>query len=563
MTDDQGYGDFGVTGNPLIRTPNIDTFAGQSAEMKRFYVSPVCSPTRACLMTGRYNYRTRCIDTYIGRSMMEPEETTLAEALGTAGYRTGIFGKWHLGDCYPMRASDQGFQESWVLRGGGIGQPADPIGAEGKYTEPVLFHNNEPVQTQGYCSDVYYDKALDFIKSSTQSKDPFFVYLPDNCPHGPFDDVPEEEYAKYREMNLANDQFPQGKGHPLPENANQDKRARIFAMISNVDRNIGRLLEKLDQWGIAENTIVIFMTDNGPNGMRYKAGMKGMKSHVHEGGIRSPFYMRWPAKLKPGASSERFAAHIDILPTLLDACDVDVPAELEVDGKSFLPLLNGEKCDSEWEDRLVVIQSHRGNTPSRYNHFAAITQDWKLVHPTGFGRESFEGTPNFELFHVKSDPLEMNNVADQFPEKVAELKLAYDAWFDDVGSTRPDNYAPPKIVIGSDQAPTTTLTRQDWRHLAGGNWGAKSLGYWITDWVQTGKYQCRVHLNPGSKSFKGSLKMTINGRTWIKNVDVSQSYVDFDIWMSDVDLGASDTKIELNDGDQTFGAYQVILTRQS
>jgi arylsulfatase/arylsulfatase A len=164
---------------------------------------------------------------------------------------------------------------------------------------------------------------------------------------------------------------------------------------------------------------------------------------------------------------------------------------------------------------------------------------------------------------VKSDPLEMNNVADPFPESVTEMKSAYDAWFDDVGSTRPDNYAPPKIVIGSDPAPTTTLTRQDWRHLAGGNWGAKSLGYWITDWVQSGKYHCRVHLNPGSNSFKGSLKMTINNRTWMRNVDVSQGYVDFDIWMTDIDLGASDTRIELNDGEQTFGAYQVILTRQS
>ena len=190
MTDDQGYGDFGATGNRVIQTPHLDQLATQSVQLSHFYVSPVCSPTRASLMTGRYNYRTRCIDTWIGRSMMDPNETTVAEVLQGAGYRTGIFGKWHLGDCYPMRPNDQGFHESLVHKGGGLAQPSEPLENKRRYTDPILFKNGQQVQTKGYCTDVYFDHALEFIKRSHQSNKPFFTYIATNAPHGPFHDVP-------------------------------------------------------------------------------------------------------------------------------------------------------------------------------------------------------------------------------------------------------------------------------------------------------------------------------------------------------------------------------------
>ncbi|MEL0005684.1 MAG: arylsulfatase [Opitutales bacterium] len=331
MTDDQGYGDLGVTGNPVLKTPNIDAMAKRSGSIKNFYVSPVCAPTRASLMTGRYNYRTRCIDTYIGRAMMDTEEVTIAELLSDAGYSTGIFGKWHLGDCYPMRPMDQGFQTSIVHRGGGIGQPSDPTGAEGKYTNPILFRNGKPVQTLGYCTDVYFQNAMQFISQSQKADKPFFAYIPTNAPHGPYHDVPQEDYNDYKDANLANDQFPQDMGHKLPGKHKQDQRARIFAMIQNVDKNVGRLFRHLNEQGLTENTIVIFMVDNGPNGMRYVAGHKGMKSHVHEGGIRSPFFIHWPKKIKAGTSTDRIAAHIDILPTLLAACNVEAPCSLNLE----------------------------------------------------------------------------------------------------------------------------------------------------------------------------------------------------------------------------------------
>ena len=499
MTDDQGYGDLGATGNPILKTPNIDAMAQRSGSVKNFYVSPVCAPTRACLVTGRYNYRTRCIDTYIGRAMMDKAEVTIAEILSSAGYATGIFGKWHMGDCYPMRAMDQGFQESLLHRGGGIGQPSDPEGAEGKYTDAILFRNGKAEQTKGYCTDVYFDNAFDFISRSKEKKKPFFAYIPTNAPHGPYHDVPEKDYNDYKDKDLSNHLFPQDHGHKLPKKHKQDQRARIFAMIQNVDTNVGRLFAHLRKEGLFKNTIVIFMVDNGPNGPRYVAGHKGMKSHVYEGGIRSPFFFHWPEKVKAGASTDRIAAHIDILPTLLAAADVKVPCGLKLDGRNFLPLLTGDgEASRKWEDRMIVIQSHRGDQPQKFHHFAARTQDWKLLHASGFGRERFEGQPKFELYHMAKDPLEMENLADKNPKKLAELKAAYEAWFQDVGSTRPDNYAPPRIHVGAPQEPVTTLTRQDWRHTKGRPWGADSHGYWeLYNTQPGGKYDVEVRFrNP-------------------------------------------------------------------
>ncbi|MEX2399391.1 MAG: sulfatase-like hydrolase/transferase, partial [Rhodothermales bacterium] len=272
MTDDQGYGDFGFTGNPVIRTPNLDALSEESVRLSPFYVSPVCAPTRASLMTGRYNYRTRVVDTWLGRAMMEPDEVTVAEVLRDGGYATGIFGKWHLGDNYPMRPRDQGFEEVLVHRGGGIGQPSDPPGGEGAYTDPILFHNGEEVRMEGYCTDIYFDEAMRWMDSAREEGRPFFAYVSTNAPHGPYHDVPEQLYEEYRAMDLSPARFPQDAGHPLPEENDPDRLARIFAMITNIDDNVGRLMQYLEHAGMADNTLVLFLLDNGPNTRRYVAG---------------------------------------------------------------------------------------------------------------------------------------------------------------------------------------------------------------------------------------------------------------------------------------------------
>ena len=551
ITDDQGYGDLGVMGNPVIQTPNIDAMARRSGSMTNFHVHPVCAPTRACLMTGRYNYRTRVVDTYVGRAMMEPEEVTLAEILRDAGYETGIFGKWHLGDNYPMRPKDQGFTESLVHRGGGIGQPADPPGGEGKYTDPILFHNGQQTQCKGYCTDIYFDRALGWIEKCTKRGRNFFAYIPTNAPHGPFHDVPQAEYEYYKQQDLSNERFPQGKGHPLPAKCDQDKRARIFAMIDNIDDNVGKLFARLDELDLTNDTIVMFMVDNGPNGRRYVAGMKGMKSHVHEGGIRSPFFVHWPGEIEPGHSSDRIAAHIDILPTVLDACGVPQPKDLKLDGRSLLPLLTGRPTD--WPDRTIFIQSHRGDRPVLYHHFAARSQRWKLLHASGFGKESFEGEPKLELYDMANDPLEQHDLAQERPDIVAKMKRQYEQWFEDVGHTRPDNYAPPRIVIGTRHENPVVLTRQDWRHVKGRPWGAESNGYWELHAAFSGRYDVRLRF-PEAKQ-NGTATLEIAGREFSAEIPkgaTEHTFKKLALRQGDLRLMAT-----LAFGNETRGPWQV------
>jgi arylsulfatase/arylsulfatase A len=487
MTDDQGYGDLGVHGNPILRTPHLDAMAARSAILKNFYVSPVCTPTRACLMTGRYNYRTRAIDTFRGRAMMDPEEVTVAEILKGAGYATGIFGKWHLGDTYRLRPADQGFEESLVHRGGGIGQPSDPPGAEGKYTDPILFRNGRAAALQGYCTDIYFTEGMKWAGAAAKNGRPFFLYLPTNAPHGPYHDVPREKYEYYKQQTIAANRFPKTAGHPVSPKLNVDVLARVYAMIGNIDDNVGRLFAWLDQQKLTDNTLVLFMTDNGPATVGYNAGLRGRKSDVYDGGIRSPFFAHWPARLKAGTASDRIAAHLDVLPTLLEACNVPLPEGLKLDGRSVLPLLEGKQGD--WPDRTLFVQAHRGDEPVLGHNFAVRTQEWKLVHNSGFGSEKPSREPKLELFRLSVDRFEQHDLAAEHPQLVAQLQARYEAWFKDVSRTRPDNYAPPRIQLGTPQENPVVLTRQDWR---GAGWAPRDKGYWEVQVTRDGAYDVKV-----------------------------------------------------------------------
>ena len=506
MTDDQGIGDFGCTGNPVIQTPHIDAMAKRSLRLNRFYVSPVCAPTRACLMTGRYNYRTRVVDTFNGRAMMEPTEITLAEVLRDHGYRTGIFGKWHLGDCYPMRANDQGFQRSLVHRGGGIGQASDPLEAAGQYTNPILIDDGEPKRFEGYCTDVYYENAFAFMREAAKANEPFFVYLPDNCPHGPFEDVPEDWMKAYEGVDLGNDLFPTSLGEPLRKQANLKKRKQIFSMISNIDENIGQLYSLLDELKIRDNTIVIFMTDNGPNGNRYRCSLRGTKTSVYEGGIRTLFLWDWPRLGKRKRTSDVVAAHIDVFPTLLEACHIPLPP-VELDGRSFYAVCRD--ADRRLPDRTLFIQTHRGNQPVAYHHFAAIGQRWKLVNHSGFGKETPDAAPNFELFDLQDDPYEMKDISPENPGRVQEMKAAYDRWFHDVSQTRVDNYDIPRIKLGSDAEKVTVLSRQDWRRSPRHETPNESRRQWLLSNPTERKYQVTIHF-PQDLKF-GTVILHCNG----------------------------------------------------
>ncbi|MEM7456577.1 MAG: arylsulfatase [Planctomycetota bacterium] len=489
MTDDQGYGDFGATGNTVIQTPFIDQMARQSASWQEFYVSPVCSPTRACLMTGRYNHRTKCIDTFKGRSMMAADEVTLAEVLAENGYATGIFGKWHLGDNYPMRPTDQGFDQALVHKGGGLAQPSEPVENRSRYTDPLLFLNNREVATTGYCTDVFFDAALDFISDYSDSEQPFFAYVPLNAPHGPFGDVPENWYKRYRDTDFL---------PILPDRESvgadlQDRLARISAMISNVDENVGRLFARLEQLEITEDTLVIFLVDNGPNSDRFVGPFRGRKSQMYEGGIRSPIWFHMPGTLDADSiATTNVAAHIDIMPTVLDACGItEVPDGL--DGRSMWPKLVDPAF--EMPERPLVIQYHRGDVPVRNHSCMVRLGTWKLVHPSGTQKEVFEGEPAWELYDLSADPGESNDVINENPAIAARLEEIYGRWFDDVVSTRADQIGPPPIVIDPGFENPSILT---WQDIIDGSWRGDQIGYFKLEVASPGRYDIRFEARPGT-----------------------------------------------------------------
>ncbi|MEM9020835.1 MAG: arylsulfatase [Planctomycetota bacterium] len=485
ITDDQGIGDFGIAGNAVLQTPHLDALARRSVSVSDFYVSPVCSPTRASLMTGRYHMRTQCIDTYQGRSRMSPEEVTLAEAMRGAGYATGIFGKWHLGDNHPMRPTDQGFDEALIHRGGGIGQSSDTRDKPGQYTNPVLYHNNHEVNPTGYCTDIYFDAAIGFINKQAESGQPFFTYIATNAPHGPYHDVPEGLLAEYAARDLSAIMAPNDHGKPEAI----DRLARIGAMITNIDQNVGKLVGSLEASGLIDNTIILYLNDNGPNTRRYVGDLhghtfRGMKTEVYEGGIRSPLWVRWDGVLEPARQAELIAAHIDLMPTLLDACGVAAPEGVVWDGRSILPVLNGER--ETLPERAIVVQAHRGTAPNRYNNFMIRRGDWKLLNATRPWGNQDEKDPTFELYNLSQDPGESNNLASDRPEKLAELRAAYDAWFDDMTADFARRRFPQLIVIDPTRENPAMLTRQDWDGSA-----------WPLRVDKPGRYDIRLELGPG------------------------------------------------------------------
>ena len=494
LTDDQGYGELGATGNPVVHTPHIDRLATQSVSLTEFYVMPVCSPTRAGLMTGRYYYRTGITDTWLGRSLMDPGETTIAKMLANGGYQTGIFGKWHLGDNYPRRPQDKGFEESFVLNGGGLAQPGDPpdpVDERGAYFNATLRHNGVWEKTQGYVSDVITKAATQFIEKN-RSK-PFFVYLAFNCPHSPHQ-VPDEYRLHYPSHDFDPTNFP-GKGHPMAARHNPDDLARVYGMIENIDNNVGRLLAKLDELKLTDDTIVVLFSDNGcqhHNG--YNAGFRGWKGTTFEGGVRQFCFFRWPDKLKAGRQIDRIASHIDITPTLLDLCGVAKPRTVKFDGLSLAPLLRGGKV--EWGDRNLFFQWHRGTAPERYRSCAVRSQDWKLVQPLGGGGDRWNGKTDFQLYDMVHDPFEMRDVAAENPQRVAKLKAAYDAWFDSIVKERDFSVA-QRISIGADQEDPVLLTRQDWRGPKA-SWSIDGIGYWDLNVVNSARYDIKLRFDPSN-----------------------------------------------------------------
>ena len=407
MPDDIGYGDFACLGNPIIHTPSIDAFWRESVRFADFHVSPTCAPTRAALMTGRHEFKNGVTHTIYERERLTLQATTLAQALKAAGYATGIFGKWHLGDEPDRWPDKRGFDEMFIHGGGGIGQtyPGSCGDApDNKYFDPAILHNGKFELTRGYCTDVFFRQALTWVES-VRKQGPFFAYITPNAAHAPLE-VPDKYFQRYREK--------------VPDHV-----AKFYGMIENIDENMGRLLARLAEWGLNDDTLVIFMTDNGTaTGAKvFNAGMRGSKNSPYQGGTRVPSIWRWPSRFKGGVDCDALSAHIDIFPTLAEIANATLADEVkrQLEGRSLLPLLKNPQAESS--DRILV--THIGRWPrgeaanSKYAGCSIRNGRYTLVN-------------NRELYDLQLDPGEKHNVIADHPKVVEKLRTAYDAWWQSV-----------------------------------------------------------------------------------------------------------------------------------
>ena len=481
ITDDQGYGDLNFNGNPNIITPALDNFAAESVRFNNFYVSPVCAPTRSSLMTGRYSLRTGVRDTYNGGAIMASSEVTLAEMLKQANFTTGIFGKWHLGDNYPSRPSDQGFDESLIHLAGGMGQVGDFTNyfkKDTSYFDPILWHNNEQKPYQGYCSDIFTENAIEFIEKNKNN--PFFCYLSFNAPHNPLQ-VPDEYYQIYKNIDPTEGIDPNLIPHEKINEQTKENTRKVYAMVTNIDDNLKNLFAKVEELGIKENTIVIFMTDNGPQHARYVAGMKGRKTSVYNGGIRVPFYFRYPNEFSGDKEVDQMTAHIDLLPTLSKLCGTRIPEDRKIDGRNFIPSIEG-KIQPERSFFSYWTRKY----PELFNNIALQRGQFKLVGKTDYDSE----IENFQLYDTNKDPFEKNNLMAQKKSIGLSLKEEmHQTFLELVNSENLKN--PPRIILGSDFENPVYLNRND----AGGQravWNQEqAYSFWKVDINKEGLYDLK------------------------------------------------------------------------
>jgi arylsulfatase A-like enzyme len=544
MTDDQGYGDLGCHGNKTVRTPNIDRLHAESVRLTDFHVDPVCAPTRAALLTGRYSTRTGVWATVMGRSLMRPDEVTIAEVLRDAGYRTGIFGKWHLGESYPLRPQDQGFDKVIVHGAGGIGQTPDYWGND--YFDDTYSHNGKPQKYTGYCTDVFFNEALGFIEKTRDH--PFFVYLSTNAPHGPFF-VPEKYSQAYRERGV-------------PPHLDL-----FYGMITNIDDNMGRLMRRLREWDLETNTILIFMTDNGtPLGhllrdreksswTLFNAGMRGQKSSAYEGGHRVPFFVRWPGgTIGGGRDVAALTSHIDVLPTLAELCGATIPSDVNLDGKSLVPLLK-ETSTSAFE-RTLFVHSQRIEIPEKWRECAVMTTRWRLINGE-------------ELYDVQVDRAQDRDVATQHPEVVARLRAEYERWWTDL-SDRFDEFVP--ITVGSEHENPVRITGHDWHspedqvpyHQALVRRGVEGNGFWVIDVARHGRYAFALRRWPRevSKPMEAThARLRVGQHDVVRIVPPESEEATFELQLEE-GTTRMQTWLTHQDSGRERGAYFVVITRR-
>ncbi len=537
ITDDQGYADIGYHGNPVLKTPNLDQMARESVQLDSHHHDPLCSPSRAALLTGQYACRNGVWHVIHGRHLLNPAAVTMADIFAADGYHAGMFGKWHLGDNYPFAPQYRGFDETLCHRGGGIGELPDYWG--NNYVDDVYFRNGAPVRCHGYCTDVFFDAALAFIESHKEA--PFFVYLAPNAMHAPHI-VPDS----YAEPYLA-------LGVP-------DERAKFYGMIANFDENMGRLFARLKLLGLDEDTLVIFTADHGTasgydpaTGDGYNAGLRGVKGSVYDGGHQVNFFFRWSGHLPAEHKIRQPTAHIDILPTLIDICGLCSDFDLEFDGLSLADLLRGD--DHELPERSLVIQL-QPDQPRKWHQTAVLNGRWRLVYGA-------------ELYDVEADRAQEHDVAAEFPQVVAALRRDYDAFWDNMQDSFSQVIA---IPVGIKRENPALLSARDWHPTEGRvpwrqSWiddpAYDANGFWWIDVAQPGPYQIELRTHPREAERAMGVSgacLQVDENKWSKRLSGENCHATFNL---DLDSGIYELRTELrNDtGGRRRGAYYVYVTQ--
>jgi arylsulfatase A-like enzyme len=509
LSDNHSYYEFGFHGNEQVRTPNIDNLAAQSFEFTNWHADAYCSPSRASLLTGINSMRHGIYHTIAGRYMLPDEAVTIAELLGGEGYATGIFGKWHLGDSYPFRPQDQGFATTFYNEGLSLANATtDPS----KIRKDVTFsRDGKPSPTEGYCTDRVFDEAIGFIE--THKGAPFFCYVPTIVTHKPWE-APDGYVDRYR-----------GKA--------PDNLVELYGEIQKLDENVGRLLAAIDRFGLRENTIVVFMTDQGMHGNWHEGrGAPGQttgpkKTGSVDGRHLVPFLIRQPGRIKPGKSDE-LVWNPDLMPTLLDLCDVATPGSPQFDGQSLRSILEG--TGNKRLARTIILQCPRARTGRLFEHAAVKTQRWRLMD-------------GVRLTDAQADPLQMKDVSADHPEVVERLRAAYETWWKTVDQGEAPVARP---VIGADACPATRLHAMQW-HFGFSPWHPKHLadhhsGGWKVHVAKAGRYRIELRRYPRPSDLAiGATEARLQiGRVDITApLKVSQAAIQFD-----VELEAGDTELK-------------------
>ncbi len=463
VTDDQGYWDLGATGNPHITTPNLDSLARDGVQFTRFYVQPVCAPTRAGLMTGRYYLRTGLYNTRFGGDSLGLGETTVAELLKKEGYRTGLFGKWHLGQYHGYQPQQRGFDEFLGHYHGHI---------ERYEFADQLVHNGKPVETRGYVTDLFTETAMEFIDTTKRTHQaPFFCYLAFNAPHSPH--ILDTSHLNQPKGDALIEKYLK-LGLPIHE-------ARIYAQVERIDQNIGKLLAHLQTKGLAENTVIAFMSDNGGVSKHWQGGMRGNKAGVYEGGVRSPLFVRWPGQFPKGGKVTAQTSHVDLLPTFCELAGATVPKDRTIDGRSLVPLLKAGRGEAH---QPYVYHTWNRFFPDADERWAISDPQFKLV--AQFGSKAAVDPAKWQLFDLVNDPGEQKNLAAKHPDKVKALRAEFLRWFGEV--TKDVKYAPVPIPIGHMMGEEVEL-QGSWAMLKGEQTNYVFEGYdWdtIEGWAKPG-----------------------------------------------------------------------------